>query len=424
MTRQQLLNKIGADPSRGAVIVENQNVRDIISLIKYKHGKHGRDYDKIAGYFWRGSVLKTCEYLFDWCKENIRYKIEDEELQTVSSPMRILEKGEGDCKHYSCFIAGILDALTRAGHPFNWSFRFASYNPFSDEPGHVFVVVKYQGQEIWIDPVLDEFDYQKPYMYAMDKRVKAPALSGVPYYAAGQGAYRPRGLGLSRLASTACVSSMGDATTSAISSTLLAISPALAAVPVVGWAAAAGGEVVGLALSLFGSGYTQQASVRWLIQLYQYYVLGQTGITATNANQSLAATAISWFSHVLGVPVLDRTMFDLLKGYQYAVDISNNYTLDQRVKGYLSHTSTQGVTYAQALQAVKIADTMNYHSPAGSWRNMTAAPSLIQSPNLPPGTTLAPGTTNQASIFPKNIWLFLGGGLLLMLLFSNKKRHA
>lgn len=145
-------------------IKTNHKVSDIVKQILSAHELHMQDYDLIAGSFWRGSVKKTADYLFDWCKANIPYNKEPGSKQTSRSPGAILALSKrlgGDCKHYALWIAGVLDALRRVGYPVQWRFAFASYDQ-SKVPGHVFVIVKVNGSDYWIDPVLSFVNKRVP----------------------------------------------------------------------------------------------------------------------------------------------------------------------------------------------------------------------------------------------------------------------
>src|SRR6185312_4424568 len=119
--------------------------------------------------FWRGNVRDTCRALFDFCKDNIKYHIEPTESQSVKTPAAILSQGQGDCKHYSLFINGVLHSLQRAGYPVEFVYRFASYDPTNKHPRHVFSVCKEGQSEIWTDPVLPTFDNRKSYYFKLDK---------------------------------------------------------------------------------------------------------------------------------------------------------------------------------------------------------------------------------------------------------------
>ncbi len=439
MNRLSLLQSLGGGSGMAPVlVVKNQDVRDIINLIKYKHKKCVEDYDKIAAPFWAGNVYDTCAGLWDFCKKNIRYEVETEKIQTVSQPAVILSKGVGDCKHYSLFIAGILDALRRQGKPIDWYYRFASYDLIDDTPGHVFVVVKENnGNEIWIDPVLSHFDDHKTFYSAIDKKVDTGgATLGAIHYKPRPGA----ALGLSAIkGQNVLLRNRSIGTTQQTGELIAKISPTLAVVPVVGWVAAAAGEVVGLALTLFGNKWSQSTYQRWLTQLYQYFVLGQCNVGTDNKiNEAYTPQAVNWFSIVLGVPCIDRSRFNTLKGVSYQGGQSLNQTYAQRGATFLKYPDIiqAGITLEQATQAAILADTLDYKAPCGGWKNATAAPSLVQTstevqaaanltslPTAPVTSTTATNflSTIQQKLAAINPVFLLGGAALLIILLTDKK---
>lgn len=162
-----------------------QSVGDIMQGMLATHKQYTKEYDKIAQKFDRGSTLQICRNLYNWMLANTHYVIEPNDKQTLRSPGAILALGGSpkhglDCKSYSLFIGGVLDALNRRGHNINWCYRFASYR-FSDSlPHHVFVVVNPgSNNEIFVDPVIQPFNYKKPYFYKIDKKPNTMALYSV-----------------------------------------------------------------------------------------------------------------------------------------------------------------------------------------------------------------------------------------------------
>ncbi len=95
-------------------------------------------------------------------------------MSTVKSPAAILATGYGDCKHYSLFAGGVLQSL---GIPF--AYRFASYRDYDKQPQHVFVVINPGKNEIWLDPVVGQYDYKKPYKHATDRKMALYSISGM-----------------------------------------------------------------------------------------------------------------------------------------------------------------------------------------------------------------------------------------------------
>lgn len=174
-----MLEKLPPFTNTQILIEAKQEVPDIMREVLQAHQYFASDYDRIAAFFDTGSLLDFCKNLFQFCKLNIAYKIEKDSNQTTKSPAAILTTGEGDCKHYASFIAGNLQALERlTGEKINWCYRFASYSIWDNTPAHVFVVVKIDGKEYWIDPVLSSFNSRAviPVSY-IDQKVKNKKMS-------------------------------------------------------------------------------------------------------------------------------------------------------------------------------------------------------------------------------------------------------
>lgn len=171
-----MFNNLEPYQGRKVPIRLTQSVGDIMAGILATHGRYRSEYDKLAPYFNKRSTLAVCESIYNYLLSNTHYVIEPNNKQTLRSPSAILHLGADpkvgvDCKSYSLFIAGILDALNRQGRKIDWCYRFASYK-FDDKlPHHVFVVVNPgTDKEIWIDPVLQPFNNKKQYFYKIDKK--------------------------------------------------------------------------------------------------------------------------------------------------------------------------------------------------------------------------------------------------------------
>ena len=181
-----IYNRLTPYTNSKKTLVHDQQVSDIMSAMLNAHTKYATEYNKIAQSFAGRDVKSTAHNIYSFLKKNVNYVIEDDDNQMIKSPSAILYTGKStgsDCKNYSLFTAGVLDALNRMGFPINWTFRFASYKMFDKMPHHVFVVINPDtNNEIWIDPVLNGFDYKKQYYYKTDKKPKNMsliALSGI-----------------------------------------------------------------------------------------------------------------------------------------------------------------------------------------------------------------------------------------------------
>jgi len=175
MDAATLMGRLAPFQNKREMLAADQSTGDIIAAILEAHRRHAQDYSKISSFFTAGSKKETARKIFNFLKKNVRYVIEPGSKQTVKSPAAILATGYGDCKHYSLFAGGVLQNL---GIPF--AYRFASYKVFDKQPQHVFVVVNPgTSNEIWIDPVVGDFNYKKPYTYATDRKMALYSISGI-----------------------------------------------------------------------------------------------------------------------------------------------------------------------------------------------------------------------------------------------------
>jgi hypothetical protein len=159
-----------------------QSIKSIKKEIVDAHGKYETDYDVIYSLFDTGEVYSACRGLWEFCKYNLKYKVESNEEQSVKSPTAILQpEAKIDCKHYSLFIGGVLDAIKHhENESWDWCYRFVS-----DKPDkiicHVFIVVKLaDGTEINIDPVLGSFNEKCNWTNIKDEKpMPVYSISGV-----------------------------------------------------------------------------------------------------------------------------------------------------------------------------------------------------------------------------------------------------
>jgi hypothetical protein len=169
-----LMGRLAPFQNKNEMLVQDQSTGDIIDAICNAHNRHAQDYSRISSFFNAGTRKEVGRKIFNFLKNNVRYVIEPGSKQTVKSPAAILATGYGDCKHYSLFAGGVLQSL---GIPF--AYRFASYRAFDKQPQHVFVVINPGANEIWLDPVVGQYDYKKPYKHATDRKMALYSISGV-----------------------------------------------------------------------------------------------------------------------------------------------------------------------------------------------------------------------------------------------------
>jgi hypothetical protein len=182
MNINKLQSIVGVPSGRKELIKQFQNTNDIVNAVIEQHKLNKNAFKKIANSFNKSSDYETCRSIWEFTHYNLNYKAEPD-LQTVKTLSKILYDGTNskgnDCKHFSCFEAGILEALE-----IPYVYRFAAYE--GKIPTHVYVVAKLKSGEVVLDAVLPYFDSEKTYTYKIDinpnknKNMPLYRLSGVP----------------------------------------------------------------------------------------------------------------------------------------------------------------------------------------------------------------------------------------------------
>lgn len=135
------------------LVTKAQYIPDIINEVVKAHRLFGHYYDMFSYLFYTTNPYELADRLFTFCRRYIDYREEKVSFQSTAAPHGILERGEGDCKHYASVVAGVIASLNRCfGCCFVANFLFVGYGR-ADEPYHVFVSLEDgKGGEIWIDP--------------------------------------------------------------------------------------------------------------------------------------------------------------------------------------------------------------------------------------------------------------------------------
>lgn len=378
--------------------VDRQSAGDIMREMVACHVECQEDYDKIVGCLNDADDLyKICYQLWKFCRTNFTYVIESGEQQNISCPYTILTGGKVDCKNYALFCAGMLAALKRKGYPLSWCFRFASYEMFDPAPGHVFVVVNKDTDNIWVDPVLSPFDYHMPYLWHKDKRPKQPSRVGAIGYARigspetdllSKASEYQQGL-LQAVTLSSTTSTMNTITAGLVMGITTVLVPGLgAALKVLSLAQAplnnafgvgsvgarvysdiTSFNVVGLVSDIF-NGRTYDSDQYWGAALYYFYVEGKDITNQDQVADSMVWPALKWFIDRTGVFISGRQhIMGLLAG-------ASTYTAYAKVNSYTTTNAAQvqaAVEVAQKYWPINGAPSKDYESfPAGlkgSWAN-------------------------------------------------------
>lgn len=94
--------------------------------------------------------LKEADALFQWVRDNIRYIKDPRNIETLHTPQKILEFGQGDCDDQSILLAALLEA---AGHPA----RFVAVGFAPNTYSHVYVETKIGDKWIALDPTMEKW---------------------------------------------------------------------------------------------------------------------------------------------------------------------------------------------------------------------------------------------------------------------------
>jgi hypothetical protein len=182
----RLIHKLSPFDNVKHIVKHDQSVGDIMQGILQTHENYKTEYDKIAMDFAGKTTREIAQKIWSYLKHHVKYEAEGDDEQFLKSPAAILATCRttgSDCKNFSLFAGGILAALNRRGYKIPFSYRFASYRLNEKLPQHVFVVINPKTKnEIWLDPVLPQFDWHKQYYYSIDKKPKIALVSlhGVP----------------------------------------------------------------------------------------------------------------------------------------------------------------------------------------------------------------------------------------------------
>ncbi|MCC7301120.1 MAG: hypothetical protein IT233_00615 [Bacteroidia bacterium] len=131
---------------------------------------------KVAAQLHDRSLRVTCNKIWDFVYQHIAYKKDEDGKEQVRSPARAWhDRSTGvDCDCYTVFICSILSNL-KIPH----KLRIAKYS--ADHFQHIYPIVPLStGENIIIDCVVKEFNYEEPYTEKKDFTMDLNYLNGVP----------------------------------------------------------------------------------------------------------------------------------------------------------------------------------------------------------------------------------------------------
>ncbi len=152
------------------------DVNDTVLWCGYVVKTYHEDTRKLAEYLQKKSKNQKDLFrnIFDFCYNHIQYHLDRKGVEELRRPAVTWHdrKYGVDCDDFTMFIASILYNLEI---PFE--FRITKYNRPNYQ--HIYLIVPVEkGTHITIDPVLDTFNYEKPYSQKKDYDMKALNLAG------------------------------------------------------------------------------------------------------------------------------------------------------------------------------------------------------------------------------------------------------
>ncbi|GFS26143.1 hypothetical protein ElyMa_005204200 [Elysia marginata] len=145
------------------VILENTTIHNTVKFMLKNAKKYAWQTANISRLLLGSTRLETLRRVFKFTFDHIAYRLDDDETEQVRTPARTWhDRRTGvDCDCFTVFIASILENLK-----IHYKMRVADYtgNGFQ----HIYIVVPDGNKEVFLDPVIREFNRQKPYLEKKD----------------------------------------------------------------------------------------------------------------------------------------------------------------------------------------------------------------------------------------------------------------
>jgi hypothetical protein len=187
-------NKYFASPENQTIrLVRDGDVDEVVDLAIQIVRDHHMEASKIAQVLKGPTIRQTASNIFHFAYNYLQYRRDKPGVEQLRTPARSwydgqvrhkqmgIESAGIDCDCYAIFCASILHCL---GIPFK--FRITKYY-HRDYFQHIYLVIpgSDKNAEIIIDPVLDNFNYEKPYSqqkddFNMASLYSVEGLNGMP----------------------------------------------------------------------------------------------------------------------------------------------------------------------------------------------------------------------------------------------------
>lgn len=156
-------------------IKKEASLGDTLDTMKQVIAKTLDQTKEIANHLQGASVWKSCKRVWNFCFSYFQYTKDEERKEQIRHPSRSWRdrKAGIDC---DCFTVLIGSILTNMGIPF--AMRMTRYKAVDFE--HIYPVAESpEGEEIIIDCVVHQFNYEVPYTQKKDVEMELQVLNGV-----------------------------------------------------------------------------------------------------------------------------------------------------------------------------------------------------------------------------------------------------
>ncbi len=153
-----------------------QTLTDTIPLMKKVIRETLKDTKKIAKHLQAESALKTCKRIWDFCFHHFQYTKDEQGKEQIRRPIRSwFDRIAGiDCDCFTVLIGSMLSHLN-----IPYVMRLTYYRGEQDY-SHIYpVAYTPEGEEIIIDCVVHQFNYEVPYEGKRDETMELQYLNGV-----------------------------------------------------------------------------------------------------------------------------------------------------------------------------------------------------------------------------------------------------
>lgn len=152
-------------------------LEDTIKWLKIVVAKTLNQTEKIANHLQASRVRETCNRIWNFCFHHFQYEKDEQRKEQIRTPNRAWMDRHNhigiDCDCFTVTICSILENLK-----IPYVMRITRYK--SEEFEHIYpVAFTPEGQEVVIDCVVHEFDYEVPYTEKKDIEMELQILNGV-----------------------------------------------------------------------------------------------------------------------------------------------------------------------------------------------------------------------------------------------------